>query len=305
MEPLTELQRHILRLAWQPGFWLRRRIVHRLMQDAVSEFDDDYKNFHVRGESKDKDVGMPFLIKGKSRDIGLVLVHGYMAAPLEVRELAAYLGRMGIWVYVPRLRGHGTSPEDLAGRSYADWIESADRGCAIISNICRDVIVGGFSTGAGLALDLAARVKGVKAVFAVCPPMRLQDFSAKFIPAVDTWNRFMDIINLDAAKKEFVQNRSENPHINYFRNPICGVRQLELLMDALEPKLADITAPALVVQGDKDPVVNPGGSRRVFKLLGSKDKEYILLNFDRHGILSGKGAHRVHRAIGDFIKSII
>jgi esterase/lipase len=99
---------------------------------------------------------------------------------------------LGFWVYVPRLKGHGTSPDDLAKRSYNDWVESIDQGYALISSICRKVVVGGFSTGAGLALHLAARVKDVAGVFAVAAPMTLKDFSSKFAPAVDMWNRIMD-----------------------------------------------------------------------------------------------------------------
>ena len=76
------------------------------------------------------------------------------------------------------------------------------------------------------------------------------------------------------------------------------------LMDAVEPKLADIKVPALVIQSLGDPVVNPKGSRKVFNLLGSKDKEYILFNFERHGILLGDGSKRVHKAIWDFIRHL-
>ena len=75
-------------------------------------------------------------------------------------------------------------------------------------------------------------------------------------------------------------------------------------MEALEKKLPDIDMPALVIQSLGDPVVNPVGSRRAFDRLGSEDKTYILYNFDRHGILLGKGANRVHRAIGDFIEKL-
>ncbi len=304
VEPLTLLQRRVSRTVRLPDFWLRRKIAGYLLKKEAYEFEEDYKTFYVDGESKKKDVGMPVLVKGKSRDMGVVLVHGYMAAPPEVKELAAYLGRMGLWVYTPRLKGHGTSPDDLVTRTYMDWVASVDAGYAIISNICKQVVVGGFSAGAGLALDLAARVDGVKGVFAVCPPMRLQDFSSKFVPAVDVWNRLMAKAHIDIAKKEFVQNNPENPHINYFRNPISGVLELERFMESLENKLSDILVPALVVQSLGDPVVKPSGSRRTFKLLGSDDKAYILFNFDRHGILLGDGADKVHRAIGNFIEQL-
>jgi esterase/lipase len=304
VEPLIKLQRRVRRLAWMPGFWLRRRIAGYLMKKATDEFDRDYEKFYIEKESKEKDVGKPFFIKGTSRNIGVVLIHGYMAAPLEVRELADYLGRKGLWVYAPRLRGHGTSPDDLAIRSYADWVASVETGYAIISNICKQVVVGGFSAGAGMALDLAARVKDIKGVFAVCPPMRLKDFSSKFVPAVDVWNRLMKRVRLDGAKKEFVENFPENPHINYFRNPVSGVLELERFMESLEKKLPAIDMPALVIQSLGDPVVKPSGSRRAFDLMGSEDKTYILYNYDRHGILLGKGASRVHKAIGDFIEKL-
>jgi len=304
VEPLIKLQRRIRRYAWMPGFWLKKKIAGFLMERSTDEFSRDYKDFYINGESKKKDVGRPFLIKGVSRDIGVVLVHGYMAAPLEVKKLAEYLGQRGLWVYAPRLKGHGTSPEDLAVRSYSDWVTAAETGYAVMSHLCKQVVVGGFSAGALLALDLAARVKDIKGVFAVCPSMSLQDFSSKFVPAVDVWNRLMKRVRLDGAKKEFVENEPENPHINYFRNPVSGVLELERLMETVDEKLPDIQMPALVVQSLGDPVVKPSGSRRAFKRIGSENKSYILFNFDRHGILLGEGAEKVHKAIGDFIENL-
>ena len=247
-------------------------------------------------------MGRPFLVKGRSKRVGIVLSHGYMAAPLEVKELAVYLGRLGFWVYVPRLKGHGTSPEDLAKRVYPDWVESIDEGYAIISSICRKVIAGGFSTGAGLALDITARVKDVAGVFAVAAPMRLKDFSTKFAPAVDMWNRLMEKAYGIGPTMEFVENKPENPHINYLRNPISGVKELERLMDDLEPKLPSIEVPALVLQSGQDPVVDPRGSRKIFEKIGTEDKEYVLFNFNRHGILLGDGSEKVYRVIGDFLQ---
>jgi len=304
VEPLTELQRTLRRLAILPGFWIRKKVADYLISQAVDEYKSDYHKYCIQGESKPLDVGMPFLVKGKSKNVGVLLSHGYMAAPREVENLARYLGSIGFWVYVPRLKGHGTSPDDLAKRSYQDWVVSIDRGYAIISSICTRVVVGGFSTGAGLALDLAARVKKVAGVFAVAAPMTLKDFSSKFAPAVDMWNRIMDKAYGVGPKMEFVENKPENPHINYLRNPISGVREIERLMDDLEPKLPDLDVPALIVQSRRDPVVEPKGSRKIFKLLGTEDKEYRLFNFDRHGILLGDGSQRVHKAIGEFINRI-
>ena len=301
VEPLTQLQHSIRRIARTPGFWIKRKIARELMQEAVSEFQDDYKAFYIEGETKGIDVGMPFLVKGRSKELGVVLSHGYMAAPMEVKALAEYLGNLGFWVYVPRLKGHGTSPEDLATRSYHDWLTSVEQGYAVMSCICKRIAVGGFSTGAGLALEMATRIKNLAGVFAVSAPLRLKDLSARFAPAVDMWNRLMDRAHRVGPKKEFAENKPENPHINYLRNPISGVKELERLMDDLEPKLPDIQIPALVVQSSGDPIVDPKGSRRIFELIGTSEKEYTLFNFNRHGILLGSGSEKVHKTIGEFV----
>ena len=304
IEPLTRLQRRISRLCWTPGFWLRKKVVRSLIKRARADFTRDYDAYAHLGVSKPKKIGRPYLIKGDRRRIGVVLAHGYMAAPAEVRGLAQFLGKMGFWVYAPRLKGHGTAPEDLATCKYADWIDCMDAGYAVISNLCRRVIVGGFSTGAGLALDLAQRVPEIAGVFAVSTPLRLQDMAARFVPAVDVWNRIMERFHMEEAKKTFVDNNPENPHINYLKNPISGVRELERLMTSLEPRLERITAPALIFQSQEDPVVNPKGTEKIFKLLGSTDKQMVLFNFNRHGILLGEGAERVYRSIGNFVEYI-
>ncbi len=304
IEPLKRLIKRIRRVAWMPACWVRRRLSQRLMTEADAQFEDEYRRYYREEESKPIRIGAPELFGGSFKKPGILLVHGYMAAPAEMRELAVFLAKRGYWVYLPRLRGHGTSPEDLARRTYMDWVDSVEKGFVALSGICRRVIVGGFSTGAGLALDLATRAKTVRAVFAVAPPLRLQDLSSRFVPAVDVWNRVMKRVRIDGARMEFVENHPENPHINYPRNPVAGVREIERLMESLEKRLPSLTVPAMVAQASEDPVVDPNGSRRIFDLLGSEDKRYVLFHFNRHGILLGDGAHVVHRAIADFLQGL-
>lgn len=304
VEPLADLQRILRKIAWMPNFWARRKTAGTLIRRAYREFEQDYRNHFAEEHSKPKSVGEPFLIRGASRDIGVVLIHGYMAAPLEIRSLAEYLGRQGLWVYAPRVKGHGTAPEDLAQVTFRQWQHSAEIGYAIMRCLCRRVIVGGFSNGGALALDLAARIEDIEAVFAIAPPLRLKDLSSRLVPAVDVWNRFMKRFHMEDARMEFVENRPENPHINYRRNPIAGVRQLERLMNAIGPELAGLMAPVLIIQGQGDPVVNPKGSIRLFQRLGSLDKTYILVSLNRHGIVNGEGSQRVFRVLWDFIDRV-
>jgi esterase/lipase len=57
-----------------------------------------------------------------------------------------------------------------------------------------------------------------------------------------------------------------------------------------------------VIQTHEDPVVDPRGSERLFHLLGSENKRYVVFNFKRHGILLGEGSERVHEVVADFIR---
>jgi esterase/lipase len=114
----------------------------------------------------------------------------------------------------------------------------------------------------------------------------------------------MKRIRTNGPVKEFIANQPENRHINYLRNPIAGIRELERLMSKVEDRLKQVQVPAVVVQSAADPVVDPRGTRRVFDLIGSEDKKYMLFNFDRHGILLGPGAAKVHRVIGNFLDDL-
>ncbi len=304
VEPLTWFQDKIKSLAQQPALRVKYWLRNHLIQKALYDFERDYIRFSVEGETKDRDVGKPFFLKGKTKTIGIVLVHGYMAAPLEVRGLAEYLSNHGYYVYAPRLTGHGTSPDDLAMRNHMEWVEAVEEAFVIMRNTCRKVVMGGFSTGAGLALDLCTRVDDIAGVFAISPPFALQDFSARFIPAVNLWNKLMSKMSFESAKKEFVENLPENPHINYKRNPVSGVIELERLMSSVESRLSKVSVPALVVQSLKDPVVSHKGAMKIFELLASKDKELLMVNFERHGIINHENSERVYKAVGDFLEKL-
>jgi esterase/lipase/1-acyl-sn-glycerol-3-phosphate acyltransferase len=302
VEPLKAVEETLKKLAQKTRGEIMSMVKDHLLEKIETEFLEDYRKYYTERESKNKSIGYPIFLKQEQEAPGILLIHGYMAAPEEMKAFAQYLHQNGFTVYAPRLKGHGTSPEDLAGTKFEQWIESVEEAFVVLRHSCEKVIVGGFSTGAGLALDLCTRVDAMAAVFAVAPPMRLQDLGSYFVSAVNSWNTMIKKIHLTAMAKEFIENTPENPHINYFRNPIAGIHQLEKLMEALEPKLKTIQKPALVVQSRKDPVVNPKGTLKLFEGLGSETKECYIFDYNRHGILIGEGADRIYKAIENFIR---
>lgn len=302
LEPVGEAEDVIKKVAQKSRDDIVGLVKDKILEKIEIDFSRDYTDHYIEGETKKKRIGRPIFLKHENERAGVLLIHGYMAAPEEMKAFAEHLHENGFTVYVPRLKGHGTAPEDLAKTKYEQWIESVEEAFVILRHSCKKIIVGGFSTGAGLALELSTRLEGIAAVFAVAPPMRLQDLGSYFVPAIDAWNAMIKKIRLDAIAKEFIENDPENPHINYIRNPVAGIRQLEKLMEFLEPKLKTIQIPAIVVQSRKDPVVNPKGTLNLFDRIGSDVKEYYLFDYDRHGILIGEGAERVYKAIENFIR---
>ncbi len=304
VQPLSALKRKVLWMAWLPEMLVRHQVSDVLLRQASDQFEADYRLFQRPDESKERDVGAPLLLKGNSRRLGVVLLHGFLAAPREMLELALYLNGKGYWVYCVRLRGHGTSPEDLATRNGNDWIESVDLGYALMSAICRQVVVGGFSLGGGLALDFAARVDRLSGVFAVSPPFRLHNLSTRFAPAVAEWNRLIEKVHLHGAAKEYVENIPERPQINYARVPVAALAELEHFMSDLELRLEEVTVPTLIVQAQGDPMVDAEKSALMFNQIAATEKEYVAFDFSRHGILAGEGSEGVHAAITEFIDKL-
>lgn len=87
----------------------------------------------------------------------MLLVHGLCGSPREIRFVANGLTRNGYRVLCPLLAGHEGTEGDLRTATWQDWYESAEKGLEELAATCETVIVGGLSTGAVLALRLAAR----------------------------------------------------------------------------------------------------------------------------------------------------
>ncbi|PIP37453.1 MAG: hypothetical protein COX19_16665, partial [Desulfobacterales bacterium CG23_combo_of_CG06-09_8_20_14_all_51_8] len=152
-------------------------------------FQNDYRTHYLPGETKGPEIGAPYLLHHPKSRNAVLLIHGLMAAPYEVRQWADNLFSGGFTVYAPRLSGHGTSAADLAGQDYGDWVDSVERGYEILAGCSEQIIVAGFSTGAGLALHQAiCHPKRYRAVISVSAPMKFTGLSSNLSEIMERWN---------------------------------------------------------------------------------------------------------------------
>ncbi|MEX2016079.1 MAG: alpha/beta fold hydrolase, partial [Candidatus Hydrogenedentales bacterium] len=298
LEGFVELVRKITSLH-------RKELSHRIRKLFFEEdqriFDEDYAKFKSE-ETHPRDIGRPFLITPEKPRAGIVLVHGYLAAPQEIRALADYLVNQGYAVYGVRLKGHGTAPEDLAQVRWEDWYTSFNRGYVVIKSLTDKVILGGFSTGGLLALMGAGLKRDkVHAVFSINAPRRLRQYTARFASTVVSMNSLLRKIRRGRESWDFVANNPENAHINYKRNPIAGVVQLEAIMKATSQHLPNIVAPTLIVQASNDPVVHGDSGAELFTRVGTPYKELLVVERERHGIINGEGAEDIFERVNHFL----
>ncbi len=276
-----------------------------LLEKEVRSFDQEYEAWFLKEETKPKEVGTPFLLHNPDSTTGILLVHGLMAAPEEVGEWAQFLYSKGYTVYAPRLSGHGTSAVDLSMRHYKDWIDSVDRGAAVLNACCDRMAIGGFSTGAGLALYQAIhRPNRFEAVIAISAPLKFKGLSPRFVETLHAWNGLTARLGMDFLAKPYAKNHPDNPQINYHRCPIQGIVEVKALMREVYKTLPSLKIPALIIQGNQDPKVDPQSGPRIFQRIKSGNAQYKEIEFHLHGVIRGTVAQGVFNEVERFLTPI-
>jgi esterase/lipase len=285
--------------------WRMRQTHKSLLKEDLTIFEEDYGRIQDPEYSKPPEVGRPFLLRPRVFKAGVVLVHGFTAAPMEMRPIAEFLCRRGYAVYAVRVKGHGTTPQDLAQTPWTEWYESVERGCAIMRALTKDVILGGFSAGGSLALLTAGRgTLGLRGVFSICAPLYLRYHGQKIATAVVAMNSLLKRINWADMQWEYTDSTPSNLHINYAKVPIAGIAQLDEAIKAMIEVLPNIDVPTLIIQASGDMLVRPESGPALFDMVGARERELLVLQRDRHGIVTGPGSEDVFFRVAAFLEWI-
>ena len=310
LEPLREAVKAVREAISLPRARLRERVGTLLFQEDLAEFQRDYSQAESSPTTalRPADIGRPFKLRpaesSAHHPFGVIVCHGYMAAPAEVRELADHLVAAGHHVYGARLSGHGTDPAQLAHTKRDDWRRSLERAIAAMRSACDQVVLVGFSTGGLLVIDAAARLPGIIGVVAINAPLHLRDRASLLAPVVDVWNGLAHALHLDRLALTEVASQPEWPDVNYTRNPVSGLHQLERLIRDVREIAPLVQAPTLLVQADEDPVVVPTSAEELYGLLGSAEKSVQRLKLKHHVIVRGEGSQQVASLVTDFLAGL-
>jgi carboxylesterase len=243
-----------------------------------------------------KDRGMRIGFEERKGETGVLLLHGLSGTPDEVKPLGDYLANRGLSTLAPWLKGHGTSPEDLAETTWLDWVESAQEALNEIKTRCSKVFVAGLSMGALTALHLA-RHQNVAGLVSLAAPLKISDFRFNGI----AFFRFLQWRTSELAGG--ILNPQAPPHQTYPYVATRSLYELKKFMDTVREELSAITVPALIAQGRKDSMVPPVNGEILYRGLGSMVKYLFYLERSNHVVTMDFDKEIVFEKTFHFIKS--
>lgn len=180
---------------------------------------------------------------------GILLLHGLGDSPWSFVDIGERLAQQGYLVRTLLLPGHGSKPSDLLAVDIADWRRLVAEQTALLEKEVPQVMLGGFSTGANLALDYALDHPRIAGLLLFSPALKSDvpgDWLMPWLAKVKPWLREPD------------DSRAQQTPLRYLNVPTNGFAQYARSGAAVRQKMALRTfdKPALLVLAEHDSVVD-------------------------------------------------
>lgn len=232
----------------------------------------------------------------EGNDIGCLVIHGFTSTPAELRELGERIHKLlGYTVLGVRLKGHGTTMEDMEQCKYTHWIESAEEGYERLRKCCSKVFVVGHSMGGLLALHVAAH-KEVDKVITLAPAIANNDKVSSLVPILKHFIKYTGWGDGYRPEEEMKYL------LGYNKFPLSAVHELNKLQKAVRKDLKYVSKPILFIQSKKDQSVHPKGINIIEKNVSTKDITKIYLQNCRHNLTVECEKEKVYEEVIKYIK---
>lgn len=217
----------------------------------------------------------------------VVLVHGFSGHPGHWLPAAEVLSERGHSVMAPRLPGHGTSPEDLAARTWQEWLAAVEEAIGKVSDHRRIHLVG-LSMGGMLAI-LAATSMPTYSLTTINTPVVMRDPKVFLAPLLRSVVPSTPATMVPPPDPDLA-------HLwrPYAVNPTGAVTELMKVVRRGWKAGGRLRRHTLVIQSRSDEVVHPVSGRLLAGRLGGN---LLWLQHARHNAILDPSRSVIHRAV--------
>ena len=229
------------------------------IQDQNSEINRLYKFKHNSFVKLGNDAEF---LEGSNNDNVVILIHGFIASPFEVRELAESLNRDGHSVYMPLLYGFGAYGDMANEGKLSKWREQIREAVQLMSRCFKSVSLGGMSLGAALATDyyLTTKDSRITSLVLLSPYFDISQSIAKLL--VGPLSSVKESVSLETLHSlsrssdlvEILKNKK------YYSNimPFITLQEVFKLSEELNTMQSENLSkvPVLVVSSEYDMTIN-------------------------------------------------
>ncbi len=251
-----------------------------------------------------------------ARPLGCLLIHGLTGGSHDLAPLASALSEAGFPIFLVQLPGHGTTPEDLATRSWEEWYDAAANGAEELAASGRGVAAIGLSLGSLLALELAySRPRQVACVVALStalhlrsPLLRLASPLLAGLGRAETWipglKAALGGIILPKGEPDIAVDRTRAQLPGYREIPLRALLQLSLLQRRVLARLPYIAQPTLVIHGAKDNTCPLSNASLLASRIGARLVKKIVLESSAHVLTMDAEQDKVAAAVSAFLTGV-
>lgn len=237
----------------------------------------------------------PFTFEAGKRAV--LLLHGFTGNSADVRMLGRFLEKKGYTSHAPIYEGHDEGPEHIVKSEAESWWQDVLNGYEHLKNLgYEEIAVCGLSLGGVFSLKLGSMVP-VKAVIPICAPVffdNVEQLSKGFRKYATEFKQLQQK-NDEEIKTEVEALMNESHHM---------FQTLSKLLKEVKEQIDMIYAPTLVLQAEKDEMINTESANYIYENVQSDQKDIIWYEGAPHVITLSDYKDQVHEDVYQFLESL-
>jgi len=239
------------------------------------------------------------------KKLGILVIHGFSSKTAGYKRLTDKIETLNLPWDLPTLRGHDTTPEELNGIHWREWVEDGEKALNTLLEKVEKVIVIGHSMGGWIAMQLSLTHKDdIDSVIIAGSSTRIVSpfgpgnplhFLAPLMVVVKSKWEMLPVF----ADPEFMVYG-----YGYDWVPTKTWFNVFDFMKTMEKDLPKVTVPILILHSRSDTMNSPKGAELLYNRISTPEGQTRLVWFERtdHDMFNDCEWEAVMDTIGNYIE---